>query len=146
MRFDCAVGCGASGSSASNSVSGGLVPPDGWISIGYSVARSDPPYSSADLQYSAIVCSTDCAYAFLARQKREMAYSVGFKRFGAPTFMREETRADVARRIGELVLEAIDEMPEDQTLILPLQAEQFNLQHGVVLAFHQLLAEDAVNE
>ena len=77
-----------------------------------------------------------------------MAYSIGFQKFGSDLFRLPETRADIALRIGELVLEAIDEMTTDQIVLLPLDQEIHKLNSGVVLAFHPLVGdvEQALNE
>ena len=77
-----------------------------------------------------------------------MAYSIGFQKFGSDLFRQPETRADIALRIGELVLEAIDEMTTEQIVLLPLNQEINKLNSGVVLAFHPLVGdvEHAMNE
>lgn len=55
---------------------------------------------------------------------------------------RNETRADTALRIGELVLEAIDDAPNAETsVLLPLDGESFQLMRDIVVGVHPLLIE-----
>lgn len=58
------------------------------------------------------------------------------EQFTAQTHEKAETRSDIAKRIGALVLEAVEEIvDESATIILPLSAEQNQLHRDVFLAF-----------
>jgi hypothetical protein len=62
--------------------------------------------------------------------------SVMPEKFSVDTFYKNETRSDIAKRIGSLVLEAIEDMPEDKesTVLLPLDDERDSLHCKVALA------------
>ena len=151
--FDCAAGCGAVGSKASQTLSSSLVPPAGWITIGLDTAMSEPPFQARDGQYSAVVCTMDCAISFLTRTHRMMQLSVApSNNWKEAMYQREETRIDIAKRIGFAILEAIEEVTEsseDKVVLLPLDMEENQLHTNVCLAFlpfDMVAAEELTNE
>ena len=134
--IECDAGCGTNAQSAAQLTSPSVVPPQGWISLGLDIAISEPPYAVRDGRYSAVVCSIDCAISFLTRQHRLMQMFSLTEQFTAQMHEKAETRSDIAKRIGALVLEAVEEIvDESATIILPLSAEQNQLHRDVFLAF-----------
>jgi len=132
--FECAAGCSNRGVEASQTLTMSPVPPEGWITLGLDIASAQPPYQFRDGRYSAIVCSLDCAITFLSRQKRLFAMDVTPAGIGSNIHVREETRSDITRRIGALILEAIDEMPDDgRAVLIPLDRERDQLHRNVAI-------------
>lgn len=143
MDFTCAAGCGETGVGACETLSVTPVPPSNWVTLGLDVASAEAPYMSRDGRYSAIVCSVDCAIAFLHREQRIMRMAASHSVLSTTVGVKHETRSDIARRIGALVIEASEEMMEmsDKTIVLPLDKETFQLSTDVALAFLLLTPE-----
>lgn len=145
MQFQCAYGCGQVAEEACETSSTTRIPPNGWVTLSVNVSSPEPPYMTRDGRYSAVLCSIDCAIAFLNRQRRIMQFSVASGALSGESLAREETRSDIAHRIGALVLEAVDEMSDHEedgrTVLLPLLENDFSLSKDVALAFLPLTSE-----
>jgi len=140
--FECAAGCGSRGESAVELTSKAKVPPMGWITIGLDIAGQEPPFQTREERYSGVVCSIDCAIAYLSRKKRVMSMSVLADSLSSLIYIEDETRSDVAKKIGFTVLEAIEEIPDDSTtVLLPLDAEENSLSQSVCLALFPYIPE-----
>ena len=115
--LECAAGCNTSAYSAAETSSSSLIPPSGWITIGLDVAISEPPYQLRDDRYSAIVCSLDCAISYISRKKRIMEMSVLSESLSSTIHAENETRSDIAKKIGFSILESIEDLNEEVTTI-----------------------------
>ena len=79
----------------------------------------------------------DCAVSYLSRRHRLLEMSITPSNITTNVDVLPETRSDIARRIGELVLEAIDVMPSEEsgdTAVVVLDAERDLLPREVGLA------------
>ena len=132
--FDCSAGCGNRGSSAVETPLEASIPPEGWITIGLDIASVQPPYQFRDGRYSAVLCSTDCTITYLSRQRRVLSLAVTPDSMSSNIHVNDETRSDITRRLGALILEAIAEMPGDGcTVVIPLDKQEFQLHREVAI-------------
>lgn len=139
--FDCATGCGSAATSQYETRHGPALPPDGWITLHLSITVSDPPHAQRNATYSAVVCSTDCAITFLAREHRVAQMTSEWSLLESS---REETRTDIAASIGAFVLDAMD-VPDDDAVpvMLLLDADRFALPRDYALLITSVEAEES---
>lgn len=131
---ECAAGCGTKAFSVMLSDELNPLPPTGWYTVGIDVSLPEPPYQIRNENFSAVCCSLDCVITFLSRKKRVMELSkvpIVTERSWDYT---EETRSDVAKRIGFSVLEAVGDLEDDGRMVmLPLEPERDRLNRDVCL-------------
>lgn len=133
--MECAAGCGSRADTGPQDGNLGLVPPIQWITIGLDVAQQEPPYQERDTSYSAVCCSLDCVITFLRRKHQGLVSSKMPHVIERSWDWTPETRSDVAKRIGFLILEAITEMQDDGPgIMLPLIQDRELLGRDVTLA------------
>lgn len=122
--MECAAGCGSRSESDPLDGNLALIPPVQWITVGVDIALQEPPFQQRDERYSGVCCSMDCVITFLRRKKQSMELSK------LPVIVERswdwtpETRSDIAKRIGFLVLEAVTDMDDTgKIVVLPLSED-----------------------
>ena len=131
--ISCDAGCGKSASIGGLTLSPSIVTPDGWVTVILAQGSAEPPHLSRLPDYSAVCCSVDCSIAFILRQHRLQGMAVtppGLPSVAANSY---ESRGDVALRLGELLLEAIEEVVPETMVLLPIRSEDSQLdRHALV--------------
>ena len=70
----------------------------------------------------------------MSRQNRIFGMSVTPDTISTNIHVNDETRADITRRLGALILEAIDEIPDDgRVVLIPLDSERDQLHKEVAI-------------
>jgi hypothetical protein len=149
MITSCAAGCGTQEQSGPQTACLAETPPNGWITLSMDVAFGTRPYQGRDGRFSAVCCSLDCAMAFVRRQAQLISFSITPKPFAFLNNIVAETRSDIAKRIGFAVLDAIDDLDEtdaNNTVLLPLDAEQNRLRQNIALALLPFDTEESASE
>jgi hypothetical protein len=141
IEVSCAAGCGTK--KASVKLNDVTLPPEGWLTLSVDKGLGEPPYQENDIEYSAVCCSIGCAAFFFQRRTRQLPPSSSQQRFRSlRNNYVEETRSDVAKRIGFAVLEAIDDLEaEDTMVLLPLNGESYEGLQRVCIALLRLAPE-----
>jgi hypothetical protein len=132
--MECAAGCGSRSETGTQDGNLSLIPPIGWVTIGIDQALPEPPYQQRTASYSAVCCSMDCVLTFLRRKKQSMDLALPLVLEKSWDWT-EETRSDIAKRIGFLILEAVTEMSDDDRIVmLPLVEDRELLGRDVTVA------------